>query len=363
MSDAIKVKSGPFWYVPDVECCVHISNGLTFGPYWRTVRDLMLAGFCLLFFLGCASTPKFEVEAITPAVFEVSVNAMQSKQDDTLAAIKENTAAIEKIVVKVNSLEGAILETRQAVGTTQLQLEAAQVSSQSEPGKEVIKSVADTSPDNTAHDSQIAQGSGAESGDVPLFVSVTRFCQPCNMVKRDFLKGKLKGFAVTFCTQTEQHRDELIAEGIPAENVIVQDIPVAKGYPAIRYPSSESVTGWRWHNTPSYGPRVLMELRATLLGEKTPVEYPQTFVEPIQSHGDLVSLHNTLHGGGQWTWPGDLATHLSQSHGVNLNGTAANYSGNQITSQRTALRSVSRGPVINWRARSVSRSTCPTCPR
>lgn len=34
------------------------------------------------------------------------------------------------------------------------------------------------------------------------------------------------------------------------------------------------------------------------------------------SHEDMVDLHNTLHGGGKWTWPGDLKTHLIYSHGV-----------------------------------------------
>jgi hypothetical protein len=36
------------------------------------------------------------------------------------------------------------------------------------------------------------------------------------------------------------------------------------------------------------------------------------------THGDMVALHNMLHGGGSWTWPGDLAQHLQHSHGVTL---------------------------------------------
>ena len=34
------------------------------------------------------------------------------------------------------------------------------------------------------------------------------------------------------------------------------------------------------------------------------------------SHDDMVALHNKLHGGGSWTWPGDLETHLRETHGV-----------------------------------------------
>lgn len=35
-------------------------------------------------------------------------------------------------------------------------------------------------------------------------------------------------------------------------------------------------------------------------------------------HSDLIQMHNRLHGGGQWTWPGDLRTHLRTVHGVAL---------------------------------------------
>ena len=34
------------------------------------------------------------------------------------------------------------------------------------------------------------------------------------------------------------------------------------------------------------------------------------------SHHDRVRLHNQLHGGGQWTWPGNLEGHLRDVHGV-----------------------------------------------
>lgn len=36
------------------------------------------------------------------------------------------------------------------------------------------------------------------------------------------------------------------------------------------------------------------------------------------SHSAMVALHNRLHGGGSWTWPGDLATHLREVHGVRV---------------------------------------------
>lgn len=36
----------------------------------------------------------------------------------------------------------------------------------------------------------------------------------------------------------------------------------------------------------------------------------------LHSHAEMVKLHNRLHGGGSWSWPGDLATHLRQAHNV-----------------------------------------------
>lgn len=49
-----------------------------------------------------------------------------------------------------------------------------------------------------------------------------------------------------------------------------------------------------------------------------PVEAKETAViKPVaMSHSEMVATHNRLHGGGQWTWPGDLATHLRTTHGV-----------------------------------------------
>jgi len=49
------------------------------------------------------------------------------------------------------------------------------------------------------------------------------------------------------------------------------------------------------------------------------------YAEPVvkqsatqMTHAEMVATHNRLHGGGQWTWPGDLATHLQTAHGVNV---------------------------------------------
>ena len=44
----------------------------------------------------------------------------------------------------------------------------------------------------------------------------------------------------------------------------------------------------------------------------------QANVSVRMSHSEMVRLHNQLHGGGSWTWPGDLATHLRAVHHVEV---------------------------------------------
>lgn len=311
-----------------------------------------IIGLMLIFLVGCTQQPALTAWQV--ALREAD-NAILSTTEATHSTVKEQTAKLDAIATKLETLEASL------------------VSSQSEPGKEVIKSE-DTSPDNNANVSHTLQQDVAESGDVPLFVSVAPFCSPCEAIKKDYLAGKLQGFDVKFCVQTESHRDKLIADGIPADRVLIEAYD-ATPFPAIRYKSGQSVTGWKWHTPRGYGPRVLMELRSTLLGEATPyaVDFPQAAqtetLQPAMSRGDLISLHNQLHGGGSWTWPGDLASHLRNTHGVATEGAPVGAifprrAGNQVYSSRTAVRSFPQRTAYRSRSNFVSRSSCPSgrCP-
>ncbi len=40
--------------------------------------------------------------------------------------------------------------------------------------------------------------------------------------------------------------------------------------------------------------------------------------QPRMSQSDMISLHNRLHGGGSWTWPGNLRQHLQTVHGQRI---------------------------------------------
>jgi hypothetical protein len=291
---------------------------------------------CALLFLmlvGCSQAPTAWQQAL-----RITGEELVTKQDQSLTILKENTTALAAIKSQIESLR---------------------------PREEVIKSE-DTSPADNANDSHPVTRLVAEAGDVPLFVSLTVACAPCNLLKKDYKAGKFAGFDVTFCVLTEGHKTQLIAEGLPAEKIVVEDID-ASPFPAIRYQSDTSPSGWVWHTPRGYSSRVLMQLRSKLLGEVAPVEYqyPQASVlqKPVASQGDLVALHNQLHGGGQWSWPGDLATHMRNTHGVQIDGASANYSGNQIVSSRSSFRSFPQRATYRSRSNVVSRSSCPTCPR
>jgi thiol-disulfide isomerase/thioredoxin len=47
---------------------------------------------------------------------------------------------------------------------------------------------------------------------------------------------------------------------------------------------------------------------------------PVPVSQPVQqmSHSEMKALHDRLHGGGSWSWPGDLREHLETVHGVDL---------------------------------------------
>ena len=262
----------------------------------------------LLLLVGCttqAACPSPERSA-----FELSLRsadeAILEQTTEATSVLKANTATLEGIAAKIESMEASL------------------VSSQSDLGKEVIKSE-DTSPADNANDSQPVTRSVAEAGDVPLFVSVTNFCRPCNQFKRDWKAGKLKGFDVTFCVETETHQQQLIAENIPADRVIV-DTWNGTPFPAIRYQSKEHATGWVAKLPHGYGPQVLHELRRDLLGingEGIEYEYPQTStggepvgsIFPYRADGEVRRQSNALRSVSWWTPRGWRQNFVSRQSG------------------------------------------------
>lgn len=53
-----------------------------------------------------------------------------------------------------------------------------------------------------------------------------------------------------------------------------------------------------------------------IVTKPAPPQKPAPVAVRKMSQAEMIAEHNRLHGGGQWTWPGDLETHLRTTHGV-----------------------------------------------
>lgn len=334
MSDGIEIMNtaGIMWRpsIRDVEVISRYKHELHKLDGWKfmgTLRDLLLAGFCLLLLIGCRSTaPDFVVETITPNAFSVTVQAIEAKQDETLSTVKANTQALQDIKTSLDNLEGALVNSDTA--------NSQEVISESTSAEQSADAETE-SPDKNANDSQPRNTVVAASGDsVPLIVTYASFnCHPCERLKKDIAAGKFDGFEITVDNEWKP-----------------------KSYPAIRYPWKTD-TGWAVEY--GYDAGMADRLRAKLMPKKV-----QTAALSPMSTQDMIETHNSLHGGGSWTWPGDLAEHLRNTHGVQVDGIGPHYSGNQVIRSRSAVRSVSWWPFGNRRQNFVSRSSCPSgnCP-
>jgi len=227
-------------------------------------------------------------------------------------------------------------------------LKASQSQSETGNGKECdLESDPPQKTDTDANESQAASPGPqpVSVSGVELFICSTASCVPCKRLWRDVDDGKLDGFVLT---------------EVPAFDGL-------KSYPAIRFSNPDSDTGWSVIY--GYDEDTRLWLRAKLLGEKQVVLSRVQCYPVAMSHSEMKALHDRLHGGGSWTWPGDLATHLATTHGVSTGGaplTGAFFPNNRtsaITSQRSSVRSFSPGSRFVGRARTSARQSCPTCPR
>ena len=117
------------------------------------------------------------------------------------------------------------------------------------------------------------------------------------------------GFVVTETTTVTTHRQfYLVSESWCSHCPARKRIFLGKGWPesnVLTIAQCERRFGFR-------PPFVPYEFGEPL----TKKEIRKTAVH--MSHQDMVRLHNQLHGGGSWTWPGDLQTHLWTTHGLRV---------------------------------------------
>jgi hypothetical protein len=276
--------------------------------YFRTIRLLLLAGFCLLIMVGCAT--QRDIAGLKMSLRSTGSDIV-SKQSQAIDILTEQTNALAAIKATLKVIED----------------------SETDSGREVINLDNEQQPDTTANDSQSPQHQADASAAVRLLVSSSANCPPCARLWRDVDAGLFDGFAV------EKSGD---FDGL-------------KSYPAIRFEDASSATGWAV--VYGYDAAQLRSLKKLL---------PKTaaYRTAFWTHEQMVAKHNELHGGGSWSWPGDLATHLATVHGVETNGMDQANASRTVTGKQYAVRSVSRGIFGRVRSRNSYRQSCPAggCP-
>ena len=274
--------------------------------YFSKIHLLLLAGFCLLITIGCAT--QHDLTGLKMSLRSTD-ELIVLKQSETIGILTEQTSALAAIKASLKVIED----------------------SETDSGKEVINLDNEQQPDTTANDSQPPQHQADASAAVRLLVSSTAGCAPCAKLWRDVDAGLFEGFAV------EKSGD---FDGL-------------KSYPAIRYEDASSATGWAV--VYGYDAAQLRSLKKLL---------PKTaaYRTAFWTQSEMVAKHNELHGGGSWSWPGDLATHLATAHGVKTNN--ENNAQIQLLNQRYAVRSVSRKILGIGRVQNLYRRNCPSgsCP-
>ena len=306
---------------------------------------LFVAGCCC----GCNATNS-DVAALK-STLRVTGADIVAKQEQSLAILRENTTALAAIKSQVESFNAKQTELDTEIVSLLKQKEASQVESETSDG---IGGDLSSDPLPTA-ETVVNESPASDPGMQPVSVSAvellvcsTGSCSPCKRLWADVGNGKLDGFTV---------RKVEPFEGI-------------KGYPAIRFRDDTSDTGWKVIY--NYNETIRLYLRAKLLGEDHE-EMQVLQSRPISlSHSEMVKMHNQLHGGGSWTWPGDLAKHLQTKHGVSLTSGGEPVSGSffpvsreiAVLNSSPAVRSFpQRKGFFGW-SRNTSRKSCPAggCP-
>lgn len=271
---------------------------------------LFITGCCL----GCGDSPEL---AALKASLQVTGEEVFAKQDESLVILRENTAALSEIKQQVETLN-ASLATPNPNGKER------------DPAALEPQNPAQAKPSHT--EQPVAGGSA-----VRLYVTSSESCAPCVRLWKAVEAGEFDGFDVRKSS----------------------DFKGLESYPATRFKDTKG----QWRVIYGFNDNTIDSLRHWT-GTNQFVSQP-IITKSFVSQPDLVSIHNQLRGGGQWTWPGDLATHLRTVHGVDPNGIPANHGTGQVASQRSSVRLISRGPPRGWRTNYQARTACPTggCPR
>lgn len=82
----------------------------TLTVFWSTLENLLLAGFCLFFSLGCGSSakivsPEVQARASELSALLTSSKTVETKSDEILKAVESNTTALAAIKSQIDALK------------------------------------------------------------------------------------------------------------------------------------------------------------------------------------------------------------------------------------------------------------------
>ena len=127
------------------------------------------------------------------------------------------------------------------------------------------------------------------------------YCGPCrNWKASEKAKIEAAGFRVVQYEMTKTENSRLYADASRGDRQI-------KNLPTFVW--CEWSTG-EWVSEPVVGFEYAEKLLPILTTQK-----PQPQAARL-TRSQMIQLHNSLHGGGSWTWSGDLETHLKTVHNV-----------------------------------------------
>lgn len=191
--------------------CPHCGNKLRSAAMFAM---LLVSGCCL----GCAGLVDDPDMRALKASLKTIDESVITARTEVVDSLKENTTALAAIKSQIEGMQGSLLETRQSVGTLEASLTAPSLK-----GEEVIKSALEPQQEIDANDSHTSTMIVANPAVVRLFVTHAPFpCPPCNRLKRAVRDGLFDGFEVV---------DSGGFDGL-------------RSYPAIRFETASSQTGW-----------------------------------------------------------------------------------------------------------------------
>jgi hypothetical protein len=213
---------------------------------------------------GCSEEPTAWQQALRETGEEVV-----AKQDESIVILKENTKALVSISA---TSQGIVSQNEQIIDTLKI-VEASLVKTEAVNAKEVIKSAVEPQEATRANLSQPIIPV-ALSPAVRLFVTHAPFhCPPCERLKRAVTNGEFDGF-------------EVVDGG---------DFSGLRSYPAIRFETPTTATGWGVLY--GYDSNTILTLRALTQGTSAPVTGA---IFPLQTAAEIGSSRSSFRSFSRW---------------------------------------------------------------